>query len=72
MLEPFFVFSVKVILSGAKIKMSFMYTIIMHSLIISPKMSSIIAWKVAGELHSPKNITVGSNSPLFVLKAAFH
>ena len=25
-------------------------------------------WKVAGELHMPKNITVGSKSPLFVLK----
>ena len=24
------------------------------------------------ELHSPKNITVGSNSPNFVLNAAFH
>jgi hypothetical protein len=29
-------------------------------------------WNVAGELHNPKNITVGSNSPLCVLNAAFH
>ena len=49
-----------------------MYMITMQSLIISPKMSSIIAWNVTGELHIPKNITVGSKSPLFVLKAAFH
>jgi hypothetical protein len=34
--------------------------------------SSIIAWKVAGELHIPKNMTVGSYSPQFVLNAAFH
>ena len=40
--RTFFVYSVKVILSGAKIKMSSMYTIIMHSLIISPKMSSLL------------------------------
>ena len=29
-------------------------------------------WKVAGELVSPKNMTIGSNSPLLVQKAAFH
>ena len=29
-------------------------------------------WKVAGELVSLKNMTVGSNSPLWVTKAAFH
>ncbi len=29
-------------------------------------------WKVAGEFVSPKNITIGSNSPLLVLKVAFH
>ena len=29
-------------------------------------------WKVAGELVSPKNMTVGSNRPLLVWKAAFH
>ena len=44
----------------------------MHPLIISTKMVSIIAWNVAGELHIPKNITVGSKSSQFVLKAAFH
>ena len=27
---------------------------------------------MAGELHNPKNITVGSNNPILVLKAAFH
>src|SRR6266853_360332 len=32
----------------------------------------IIDWKVMGELVSPKNITVGSYSPLLVVKAAFH
>jgi len=42
------------------------------SAIRSLKMLSIMAWKVAGELHMPKNMTVGSNSPLLVLKAAFH
>ena len=35
-------------------------------------MSSIIAWNIAGELHRPKNMTVGSNGLNFVLKAAFH
>ena len=39
---------------------------------MSLKVESIIAWKVAGELHSPKNITVGSKSPRFVENAAFH
>ena len=29
-------------------------------------------WKVAGEFESPKNITVGSNSPFGVMNAAFH
>jgi hypothetical protein len=32
----------------------------------------IIVWKVAGELVRPKNMTVGSKSPSFVMKAAFH
>jgi len=32
----------------------------------------IIIWNVAGELVRPKNITVGSNSPSGVRKAAFH
>ena len=30
------------------------------------------AWKVAGELHIPKNMTFDSNSPSGVVKAAFH
>ena len=29
-------------------------------------------WKVAGEFERPKNITVGSNNPFGVMKAAFH
>ena len=29
-------------------------------------------WNVAGELVSPKNMTVGLKSPIFVQKAAFH
>src|SRR6267154_5815974 len=32
----------------------------------------IMDWKVVGELVSPKNIMVGSYSPLLVVKAAFH
>src|SRR6266446_10541566 len=36
------------------------------------KMVFIIIWKVAGELVRPKNITVGSNNPSGVRKAAFH
>jgi hypothetical protein len=36
------------------------------------KMVFIIIWKVAGELVSPKNITVGSNNPSGVRNAAFH
>ena len=61
-------------LSGvfANRKMSSMYIIMMHSSIKYPKISFIIVWKVAGELHKPKNITVGSNNPLFVLNATFH
>jgi hypothetical protein len=35
-------------------------------------MAFIIVWKVAGELVNPKNMTLGSKSPLFVIKAAFH
>ena len=31
-----------------------------------------MAWNVAGELHIPKDITVGLNSPLLVLNAAFY
>src|SRR6266404_8423030 len=36
------------------------------------KIVFIIIWKVAGEFVSPKNMTVGSNSPSGVRKAAFH
>src|SRR6266852_6675605 len=36
------------------------------------KIVFIIIWKVAGELVRPKNITIGSNSPSAVRKAAFH
>ena len=38
----------------------------------SSRISFIIVWKVAGELQRLKNITVGSNSPRLVAKAAFH
>ena len=60
------------ITSGAKRKILSMYMMTIDLSIISLKMASIIDWKVAGELHIPKNITVGLNSPLLVLKAAFH
>src|SRR6266481_8486030 len=36
------------------------------------KIVFIIIWKVVGEFVSPKNITVGSNRPSGVRKAAFH
>src|SRR6266446_7606224 len=36
------------------------------------KMVFIIIWKVAGEFVRPKNMTIGSNSPSGVRKAAFH
>src|SRR5277367_2611000 len=52
--------------------MSTMYIINHLSFFISLKISSIIFWKVAGELQRPKNMTVGSNNPRLVLKAAFH
>jgi len=32
----------------------------------------IIIWNVAGELVRPKNMTIGSNNPSGVRKAAFH
>ena len=41
-------------------------------MIISLKRLFIIAWKVAGELQSPKNITVDSKRPRLVLKSTFH
>src|SRR5260370_25122744 len=36
------------------------------------RMLFIMVWKVAGELHSPKNMTSSSKSPWFIEKAAFH
>ncbi len=51
--------------------MSSRYMVTLPSPIRSRKMSFIIHWKVAGELVSPKNMTVGSNSPRLVRKAAF-
>ena len=48
------------------------YTLSHPCAISSWKISSIMVWKVAGEFVRPKNITVGSNSPSEVLKAAFH
>lgn len=34
--------------------------------------SFIIFWNINDELHRPKNITKGLNSPLFVLNTPFH
>src|SRR5260370_29931062 len=42
------------------------------SLMKSQKYSFISFWNVAGLLHNPKNITVGSYDPNGVEKAAFH
>jgi hypothetical protein len=50
----------------------FVTTIIKSSSISFLNISSIIAWKVARELHILKNMTVGSYSPWFVLNAAFY
>src|SRR6266436_866442 len=36
------------------------------------RISFIIIWNIVGELHSLKNMTVGSNSPQLVWNAAFH
>src|SRR5258708_24344676 len=36
------------------------------------RISFIIIWNIMGELHSLKNMTVGSNSPWLVQNAAFH
>src|SRR5258708_31736729 len=36
------------------------------------RMLFIIIWKVAGELHSPKNMMSGSKSPQFMERATFH
>ena len=42
------------------------------SAIMSRNESFMKRWKVVGELVSLKNMTVGSNNPLWVTKAAFH
>jgi hypothetical protein len=52
--------------------MSSMYTMSHCSAISSEKIKFIMVWKVARELVSPKNITVGSNRPSLVMNAAFH
>ena len=49
-----------------------MYTMQNPYAIKSENVWSIMFWNVAGELHLPKNITVGSKSPLLVLNAAFY
>ena len=54
------------------IHISSIYTVKLPSLMSSLNSAFIIIWKVAGELVRPKNITVGSNSPLSIMKAAFH
>src|SRR6266436_4856772 len=54
------------------IVMSSMYTDNHPWATLVQKIVFIIIWKVAGEFVSPKNMTVGSNSPLGVRKAAFH
>ena len=55
-----------------KDRMSSMYTMQNPSSILSLRVSFIIAWNVEGELHNPKNMTVGSYSLRLVLNAAFH
>jgi len=55
-----------------KIRISFRYTIIMHSAVRSQKMSFIMVWKVARLLVISKNITRGSKRPQLVQKVAFH
>src|SRR6267142_2180489 len=54
------------------IAISSMYTVSHCSAISGAKTKFIIVWNVAGEFVRPKNITVGSNKPSFVMKAAFH
>ena len=51
---------------------SSIYTEVSPLSISSLRSSSIMVWNVAGEFVNPKNITVGSNRPSLVLKAAFH
>src|SRR5580658_9318448 len=52
--------------------MSSIYTDNQPSVTSLRKIVFIIIWNVAGELVNPKNMTVGSNSPSGVRKAAFH
>jgi len=52
--------------------MSSMYTVRFPLTICVWNRVFIMVWKVAGELVRLKNITVGSNSPSLVVKAAFH
>ena len=49
-----------------------MYTVRFPLAICIQNRVFIMVWKVAGKLVRPKNITVGSNSPSLVVKAAFH
>src|SRR6266436_4280905 len=49
-----------------------MYTDSQPCATLVQKMVFIIIWKVAGEFVRLKNMTVGSNSPSGVRKAAFH
>src|SRR5712675_2944405 len=58
--------------SGVAISILSIYTISQPSQISSSNMAFIMAWKVAGELVIPKNMTVGLYNPSFVMKAAFH
>src|SRR5260370_29737925 len=51
---------------------SSMYTDSQPRAISRQKIMFIIIWKVAGELVSPKNMTIGSKSPSGVRNAAFH
>jgi len=54
------------------IAMSSMYTVSQDSAILRAKTKFIIVWNIAEEFVNLKNMTVGSNKPLFVIKAAFH
>ena len=56
---------------SAKIRMLSMYARHHPSVISVQKVLFMMRWNVAGELHSPKNITVGSYSPNGVENAAF-
>ena len=67
-----FVLLMLVCLSEVVMSMLSMNIISHPSAIISLKELFINLWKVAGELDSPKNMMVGSNSPFDMMKAAFH